>query len=255
MAKMEVYFGYQDRAVLRAFRAALKAVAAKRTLERRLGLFDAAMAAGQPMLGGFAPAAGGIGGPAGRQKKTGSGALAGEARPAVPGPFDGPGQAGILTASRRMGEAPSYRTILAQTHAQAAGGRARREAERAVLAVPSRGAMLAEISFAPPPDVGAAGGAPLYPAMRRNNAMPVLRRRGSVHDAVVATEAANVDQGQAESEALPATPISERAPMLPFDFERALDDYFFQQSRLAPAGSAGFNPRLTPQWAGLKIPG
>ena len=37
--------------------------------------------------------------------------------------------------------------------------------------------------------------------------------------------------------------------------ERALEDYFFRQSRLPPVGAAAFNPLLSPVWAGLKIPG
>lgn len=35
----------------------------------------------------------------------------------------------------------------------------------------------------------------------------------------------------------------------------ALDEYFFQQSRLAPRGAASFDPRVSPLWAGLKLPG
>jgi hypothetical protein len=37
--------------------------------------------------------------------------------------------------------------------------------------------------------------------------------------------------------------------------ERAMQDYFFQQSRRPPAGGAAFDPRLTPAWAGIKLPG
>lgn len=37
-------------------------------------------------------------------------------------------------------------------------------------------------------------------------------------------------------------------------FSDALDDYFFRQSRLAPTGGTGFDPRLSPLWAGLKLP-
>ena len=38
------------------------------------------------------------------------------------------------------------------------------------------------------------------------------------------------------------------------DFADALDDYFFRQSRLAPMGGTAFDPRLSPLWAGLKLP-
>ncbi|MDE2240511.1 MAG: hypothetical protein KGJ73_11385 [Rhodospirillales bacterium] len=38
-------------------------------------------------------------------------------------------------------------------------------------------------------------------------------------------------------------------------FGDALEEYFFRQSRLAPSGGAAFDPRLSPLWAGLKLPG
>jgi len=44
-------------------------------------------------------------------------------------------------------------------------------------------------------------------------------------------------------------------PMPGLDFADALDDYFFRQSRLAPTGGTAFDPRLSPLWAGLKLPG
>ncbi|MGE4481993.1 hypothetical protein [Acidocella sp.] len=39
------------------------------------------------------------------------------------------------------------------------------------------------------------------------------------------------------------------------DMAEALDDYFFRQSRLAPMGGTAFDPRLSPLWAGMKLPG
>lgn len=38
------------------------------------------------------------------------------------------------------------------------------------------------------------------------------------------------------------------------NFEDMLDAYFLRQSRLPPAGGTGVNPKLSPLWAGLKIP-
>ena len=38
------------------------------------------------------------------------------------------------------------------------------------------------------------------------------------------------------------------------DFEDMLEAYFLRQSRLPPAGGTGVNPKLSPLWAGLKIP-
>lgn len=37
--------------------------------------------------------------------------------------------------------------------------------------------------------------------------------------------------------------------------DRAIDDYLARQSRLPPSGMTGFDPRLSPAWAGLQIPG
>jgi hypothetical protein len=38
------------------------------------------------------------------------------------------------------------------------------------------------------------------------------------------------------------------------DFEHALDNYFSRQARLPPSGVTSFDPRLTPAWAGVKLP-
>ena len=35
---------------------------------------------------------------------------------------------------------------------------------------------------------------------------------------------------------------------------RELDEYFMRQARLPPSGATAFDPRVTPAWAGLKIP-
>jgi hypothetical protein len=35
---------------------------------------------------------------------------------------------------------------------------------------------------------------------------------------------------------------------------RALDEYFALQARLPPSGATAFDPRLTPAWAGVKLP-
>jgi hypothetical protein len=36
---------------------------------------------------------------------------------------------------------------------------------------------------------------------------------------------------------------------------QAIETYFEDQARLPPAGMTGFDPRLSPAWAGLQIPG
>jgi len=39
------------------------------------------------------------------------------------------------------------------------------------------------------------------------------------------------------------------------NLSRALDHYFLRQARLPPAGGAGFDPRVTPAWPGVKVSG
>jgi len=39
------------------------------------------------------------------------------------------------------------------------------------------------------------------------------------------------------------------------DVAQALEGYFERQARLPPSSGAGFDPRLSPAWAGLQIPG
>jgi hypothetical protein len=51
------------------------------------------------------------------------------------------------------------------------------------------------------------------------------------------------------------TELAQSSAVQEFEVERTLKDYFFRQSRLPPAGITAFDPRLTPVWAGLKIPG
>lgn len=57
-----------------------------------------------------------------------------------------------------------------------------------------------------------------------------------------------------EDSAGSGTPVHGSGHGLGVDFADALDDYFFRQSRLAPAGGTAFDPRLSPLWAGLKLP-
>lgn len=44
-------------------------------------------------------------------------------------------------------------------------------------------------------------------------------------------------------------------PVRTAQFKQALDDFFFRQSRLPPTGCAAFDTRLSPIWAGVKLPG
>jgi len=38
------------------------------------------------------------------------------------------------------------------------------------------------------------------------------------------------------------------------DFDHAIQDFFMRQARLPPSGGRAFDPRLTPAWAGVKLP-
>jgi hypothetical protein len=255
-------------AALKAFRAALIAVEAKGKDAKGMGLYGVAMAAGGPVLGGFAPPVGVAAPPAGRKSRL-AGSV-GESRFAV-ARWAGVQVDTEVPAARQRGRAQtSYRAVVAQARSQAEIGQARREAEGAVLHLPGRGAVLAGLSFVPRPDVGAAKGHLLRPGRVGGSVSAGFWRRGSVHSAVLAAEASFADNGKAGSgpagngradireagdeqftaAAAPAPPV-----VTPADIERALESYFFRQSRLPPTGGAGFNPMLSPVWAGLKIPG
>ena len=52
----------------------------------------------------------------------------------------------------------------------------------------------------------------------------------------------------------PGVSASDRGGASGTDFDDVLEEYFFRQSRLAPSGGTAFDPRLSPLWAGLKLP-
>jgi hypothetical protein len=248
--------GHDIGAVMGEFRAALKAVgAAGSAAMQGMGLFGAAMAAGRPGLGGFAPVAGVAGQPAGQKAKIM--APAGEAGFAAAGRNVALVDAAALTMHQGTGGGAkeSYRAVVAQARHQAAGARARREADAAGLRLPGRGAGLADVSFAPPPGSRAMGGGSVYPATPGVVDVPGLQSRRSVHDAMALAEAGSQDAGEVGAEMFGAATQPVPGPVASADIGRALENYIFRQSRLPPAGAAGFNPLLSPVWAGLKIPG
>jgi hypothetical protein len=267
-------------AAIREFRKALGAAAATgKTDAGRMGVYEVAMAAGRQGLGGFAP---GIAGSAGR-RRTGRAVAAGDttvhalarggAGPAGAG--DGArfselrGEVGFAPAGRiasnsggtdvapgqGAGAEVSYRAAVARARGDAAAGRVRREEARAALYLPARRAALAEESLAPQPGGTAGAGGLFQPRARDVASIAAFRRRASLADAVAVGEAGSAQQREVEDQHYGAIPPSAPAQLAPFDMERALDDYFFRKSRLPPAGGAGFNPLLSPVWAGLKIPG
>jgi hypothetical protein len=85
--------------------------------------------------------------------------------------------------------------------------------------------------------------------------LPDSSQRDCLQSRSTAVEAGFLPQGETgerhfANSAPPAAALSASR-----EIERALDGYFFRLSRMPPAGGAGFNPLLSPVWAGLKIPG
>jgi len=252
--------GHDVGAVMREFRKALKAAEAVGSAAvQGMGVFGAAMAVGRPGLGGFAPVADVAGRPVAQKAKIV--APVGEAGSIMAGSGGAQTDAGALAARQGGGGSnTSYRAVLAQARHEAAAGRARREADAAGLHLPARGTVLGRVSFAPPgggtraglsfapPGGGTVDGDSLYPARpgaTGTAGAPVLLRQDGVHDAVPVPAR---NEKFAAAEAAPGL-------LAPADIGRALEDYIFRQSRLPPAGGAGFNPLLSPVWAGLKVPG
>lgn len=242
--------------LLSAFLSALKAAQKKgRGAFHGMGLYGVAMAAGQPALGGFAPVAGTVG-RAVDEKFRVAGAV-GDACVAVARPGAVQAGTGSLAAQPGRGDArESFHAIMATARSEAAVARARREAGRAGLHLPARGVALEGRSFAPVAGVaGVAAGDLLRTPRGLGEAASGVRRGVSVHGAVAVAEAGAGVPGGDESESF--TTVADHIPALAphLDLERALENYFFRQSRLPPAGGAGFNPLLSPVWAGLKLPG
>lgn len=262
-------------ATLGAFRAALKAAVPGDAEMNGMRLYGVAMAAGRPRLGGFAPVAGGFVEPKRRVPRAvvagdnttraveGDGAgfagTSGDAGFALAG--HPPGNTGGTNVAPRQdgGVETSYRAVVARARGDVAVGKARRAAERAALHLPARMMAFTEKSVAPLPSCHDVDEVWHMPGRRGAAAMPALPRRGGLSGSITGA-AAVLAPGQSwhgEVEGQQHLAIPQLAPPQPtsFDMERALDDYFFRKSRLPPAGGVGFNPLLSPVWAGLKIPG
>ncbi len=195
----------------------------------------------------------------------------------------GTGEAAGLAGTSRATEAPNalaegsgmgqgealtgYHAVIA-----AAQTRAKRDAGRDAMLLPRLGGGFSGRSFAP---IGRNG------AANRFGPRAALRE-GGILDQFVATQATDgsgtpfsqTGTGHATPYATPSMlyprpqpqPSGNSAAALhgpqhmpadpsPFALELALNDYFFRQSRLPPSGTTAFDPRLTPAWAGLKLPG
>ena len=175
--------------------------------------------------------------------------------------FAPPGGAG------RDGEPKTYRAVAVMAMRQAVQARMKREAERRDMYLPSQ-AVVAERSFAPvrlgaiKAGAGAAGRATMTDTpgwvtrnSRRDVGLPMLRNGRQADDSLPDMHSLRLEQRGVDSETF-AQVSGKTAPERPqFDIGQALKEYFYQQSRLPPSGTTAFDPRLTPAWAGLKLPG
>ncbi len=228
-------------------------------------LHGLALGLGRPGLGGFAPV--------GRTKPL--------QRRAVPRPQGAHGA--VTTPTARQTEhggatalgggepfaanAPGYKTVLAQAKALAAQQRQNREAAANGMYLAPSGNGLEGISFAP---IGTHGLGPAARFAARTQPsgtaaeMPMPQQADFAGETLVPGQApgqagtalAAAQAGRHEAAGTLAAMTASGTPAASTaDAGRALDDYFFRQSRLPPRGGAAFNPFLSPLWAGLKIPG
>ncbi|MCB5945719.1 hypothetical protein, partial [Acidocella sp. KAb 2-4] len=160
------------------------------------------------------------------------------------------------------------RQVLATARRAAAQARAGRVQSRAEAFLPGRSVGMPRAGFAP------VQGGPMVPAgVLRPRRLAVTEERltpspevitralgGGRREAHMAGALAALARQGAAPAVMPAAPMagggSRPEPVVDErDLAQALRAYFFRQSRLPPAGAAGFDPRLTPAWAGIKIPG
>jgi hypothetical protein len=260
---------YDAGSLLTDFRKSLREVVeAKEVRELRepwLKVHSLAMAAGQPGFGGVAPV-----------RRTNilqwklSSAKAKSADAASLPMVEGSRQMQnslFLGAGRVDGaEQKSYRAVSVAVAArqEAAQARAKREGEQSFMYLPPRGVR----SFAPirlnvvkdeADDIMRGHEVAPYimplPGVRRSAVLPVSRRARQAGEAI--PEVSHVRPEPYGEDSVAFTPTSVRPMPEPaqFDIGQALEEYFFQQSRMPPAGTTAFDPRLTPAWAGLKLPG
>lgn len=249
------------------FRAALKAAAAKRGVPPPgMRLYRLALAVGRSGPGGFAPV--GMAHALVAEKHLAVSA-AGEvlARQSRPG-----GQYAL--GDRAGGHAPmsgtpeSVRKIIETAKREAVQARAKRVEERLAMRLPLLLDEATRRVFAPVrrngpvavPQVRAEQAPLAAPGVvRPMSRSPAVGRPGRGPSALPFAASAAGERGgeageaQGEAFAAPRTKLVSREEMA--DLGQALRSYFFRQSRLPPSGGTGFDPRLTPLWAGIKIPG
>ncbi|MBB5373655.1 hypothetical protein [Acidocella aromatica] len=193
----------------------------------------------------------------------------GEGAGFVPGPARRPMTAEVLKpVSDAVARQPQgFRAVLAAARQEAAQGRARRELERGADYLPPRREAAERQTFAPvqrnaPTGVPKMAGSheALAPVSVRSASRILaggqgMRGASALPRAVFSAAERGAEPGVASGEMF--APVAARAVDREqgTDLAQALRTYFFRQSRLPPAGGTGFDPRLTPAWAGVKIPG
>ncbi len=216
-------------------------------------LFDHALAAGQAGMGGFAPVgrmAPPRAGATRRQSGSGGEAAGLHGQSAGSSAHDR-----ALAASGQTQGAGGYKSVLAQAKAQAVLARQSREAAGNAAYLAPRASGLSNVAFAP---IGAGGLGPAarFAAHAGWQDQPAALHPGETTDITVdALTPSHTESKTSSASSLPT--LNEAAAAAPgqTDFTRALETYFFRQSRLHPAGGAAFNRYLSPLWAGLKLPG
>lgn len=161
-----------------------------------------------------------------------------------------------------------FRVVLEAARQEAAQVRARCEHERVADYLPSQRAQVAQRAFAP---VGPHAPTVMPRVVMREPgllAAPAFAQPGRVHALAagrgkhglrtlpleVASSVAH-ESVEAKSENLTPAARQPAGRENTAELGQALRAYFFRQSRLPPSGGTGFDPRLTPLWAGVKIPG
>jgi|GEM_PF-4607005 hypothetical protein len=262
---------YDAGSLLTDFRKALRRVVeAKEARELRepwLKVHSLAMAAGQPGFGGVAPVR--------RtnipQRKLGFVDAMPTGAASLPAMVSQRQMRNSLfsSASRVDGaEQKSCRAVMVVARQEAVQAREKREVERSIMYLPSRGVVSTQMSFAPirlnvsqgeadevAGDHEMAPHVMPLPGDRRSAILPVSRRARQGDEAIQKAPEVRLEPYNKDSVVL--TPPSGQSGSEPvqFDIGQALEEYFFEQSRMPPAGTTAFDPRLTPAWAGLKLPG
>lgn len=165
-------------------------------------------------------------------------------------------------------QSQGFRAVLAAARQEAAQGRARREHERGADYLPPRRDEAEQRAFAPVrrnAPTGAPQMAGSHEALAQvsvRSASRILaggwvgRGPSALPLATFAAVGRQAEPGGAQGETLaPVTARRQVGREEGPDLAQALRTYFFRRSRLPPAGGTGFDPRLTPAWAGVKIPG